>query len=365
MVEEDVDVVVVGGGAMGLATAWWLAPRARVVALERFEQGHTRGASHGNERVFRYLYTDPVYVELARAADEAWQRLERDAGRSLLHRVGSLQYGSAVDITVMADVAAQVGVATELLTATEATARWPAIRFVADVLLQPTAGWVGAADTLASLASLAVGAGASLRFGVPVEGIERRESGGAVVRTGDVVYRASTVVLTAGAWTQDLLGDVPMPPLKTTEEHLFFFRVDPAAAGTRWPTFIHNEEYERYGLPCSDGLFKLGEHHSGDLATGDERAFATAPERVARMERYVAEWMPGLVPEAVRTTTCLYTSTPTHDFVLDRVGPIVVGAGFSGHGFKFVPEIGRRLAALALDDTPAGSRFTLSRRSGG
>ena len=35
--------------------------------------------------------------------------------------------------------------------------------------------------------------------------------------------------------------------------------------------------------------------------------------------------------------------------MLDRVGPVVVGAGFSGHGFKFVPEVGRRLAALALD----------------
>ena len=48
------DVVVVGGGAMGSAAAWWLARDGRsVVLLERFEQGHARGSSHGPSRIFR------------------------------------------------------------------------------------------------------------------------------------------------------------------------------------------------------------------------------------------------------------------------------------------------------------------------
>src|ERR1700694_4781602 len=56
---ESCDVVVVGGGAMGSAAAWWLARRGRhVVLLERFEQGHTRGSSHGGSRVFRLDYPD-------------------------------------------------------------------------------------------------------------------------------------------------------------------------------------------------------------------------------------------------------------------------------------------------------------------
>jgi sarcosine oxidase len=344
MSTNNVDVVIIGGGAMGLATAWWTASRARVVVLERFDPGHTRGASHGNERIFRYLYSDPAYVAMAQEADEGWRRLERDADRRLLHRVGNVQHGSSADLDAMVDVAHRLGVKVERLSATEAGHRWTGMRFVTDVVFQPDAGWVEAAAALDSLAGLATGAGADLHFGSHVTGIERRP-GGVAVRTTDVTYRATTVVVTAGAWTKDLTGEVPMPPLLTTEEHVFFFRQARDAPST---TFIHHEDFERYGLPCPDGLYKVAEHHSGDVVTGDHRTFSTSPERVDRMTRYVSEWLPGLVPDVVRTATCLYTSTPTRDFVLDRVGPIVVGTGFSGHGFKFVPEIGRRLSALAL-----------------
>jgi sarcosine oxidase len=92
----------------------------------------------------------------------------------------------------------------------------------------------------------------------------------------------------------------------------------------------------------------VAEHYSGAVTTGDDRTFVTEPVRVERIEQYIAQWLPGLVPEVLETATCLYTSTPTHEFVLDRRGPVVVGAGFSGIGFKYVPEVGRRLAALAL-----------------
>jgi sarcosine oxidase len=57
-------------------------------------------------------------------------------------------------------------------------------------------------------------------------------------------------------------------------------------------------------------------------------------------------------PDAVTETTCLYSTTPTEDFVIERRGPLVIAAGFSGHGFKFTPEIGRQLADLAIG--PAG-----------
>ncbi len=78
------------------------------------------------------------------------------------------------------------------------------------------------------------------------------------------------------------------------------------------------------------------------------------------MEAYAERWLPGVVPQVLSSTTCLYTTTPTQDFVLDRSGPVVVGAGFSGHGFKFVPEVGRRLAALALDGATSGPPFSLT-----
>src|SRR5206468_4042882 len=80
----DCDVVVVGAGAMGSATAWWLARwGADVVLLEQFEAGHHRGSSHGSTRIFRLAYPEPVHVEMARQALPLWRDLEDDAGREL------------------------------------------------------------------------------------------------------------------------------------------------------------------------------------------------------------------------------------------------------------------------------------------
>jgi len=198
-----------------------------------------------------------------------------------------------------------------------------------------------AADALEGLAEQAAARGADLRYDTKVEAMDVRDT--VRVRTAEDTFAAPAAVITAGAWTTDLVPPDRLAKLTTTEEHVFFFR---SVAEPPVP-FLHGGELVRYGLPAADGLVKVGEHHSGAVTTGDDRSFVTEPARVERIERYVAEWLPGLVPDVLETTTCLYTSTPTHEFVLDRLGPVVVGAGFSGIGFKYVPEIGRRLAALA------------------
>ena len=89
------DVVVVGAGAMGSATAWWLARRGvDTVLLEQFEQGHVRGSSHGATRIFRLAYDDRRYVRMAREALPLWRELEADAGRSLLVTTGGVDHGA-------------------------------------------------------------------------------------------------------------------------------------------------------------------------------------------------------------------------------------------------------------------------------
>jgi sarcosine oxidase len=103
----------------------------------------------------------------------------------------------------------------------------------------------------------------------------------------------------------------------------------------------------------------VAEHHTGPVVDPDERSFDPDPAGVDRVRRYAGEWLPGLVPEPASVTTCLYTTTPTEDFVLDRVGPVVVASPCSGHGFKFTPEIGRLVAGLAMGAPPEVPRFTL------
>jgi sarcosine oxidase len=361
-----VDLVVVGGGARGLATAWHAAAAGTVVLLERFALGHDRGASHGGERIFRHAYTDRAYVDMALAAEDGWAELGRLAGHRLIHRVGCVEHGPGTEIDALAATSAAAGVVTERLSAREAERRWPALRFAGDVLAQPTAGWVRAADGVAALARGARLRGAVLHDRTPVAAIEPRGGPGdgaegvRVTAADGRAWEAPVAVVAAGAWAATLLPGLGWPPLLTTEENVFFFRPRGEPGAPSLPAFIHWEGLDRYGLPGPEGLVKVGEHHAGVPTTGDTRSGVPDPARRARVERYVAEWVPGLVPEAVAASTCLYTTTPTQDFVLDRVGPLVVATGFSGHGFKFVPEVGRRLAALAAGTEAPMPPFTLA-----
>ncbi len=93
------DVVVIGAGAMGSSTAWWLARRGvDVVLLEQFDQGHVRGSSHGGSRIFRFAYPEPDYVALAQRALPLWRELEADAGVPLLDTTGGVDHGDVATI---------------------------------------------------------------------------------------------------------------------------------------------------------------------------------------------------------------------------------------------------------------------------
>jgi sarcosine oxidase len=94
---------------------------------------------------------------------------------------------------------------------------------------------------------------------------------------------------------------------------------------------------------------KAGAHHAGAEADPDAEA-PPDPAIVERVSAWVRERFPDVDPNPVGAQTCLYTSTADQHFILERRGRVVVGSACSGHGFKFAPAVGRRLAALALDE---------------
>jgi glycine/D-amino acid oxidase-like deaminating enzyme len=183
------------------------------------------------------------------------------------------------------------------------------------------------------------------------------------------------VVVAAGGWVAPLVaGSVPLPELRVTQQQVFHFpRRDPQAAP--WPSVIHdrpgNAVYHlaggRDGGPGDDR--KIGEHLGGRLTTADDRDGLVDPVARERVVRYVEQWLPGLDPAPRGEVTCLYTDTPSEDFIVDRVGDVVVCSPCSGHGAKFAPLIGELVAGLvtgAGDATPARFRLAahLSGRSG-
>jgi len=353
----DVDVVVVGGGAMGSAAAWWLARDGRSVALlERFDAGHERGSSHGRSRIFRLAYPDPFYVELAQRALPLWRELEDDAGEALLTTTGGVDHGPADSVHAVADALTACGAPYDLMDGGEAAERWPGMRFGDAVLFQPDAGCCNADATVAALQRRAAAHGAEVRMNVgPV--VVEASGDGVVARAEAGEWRAPVGVVACGSWASKVLGGVAdLPPLTVTREQVFYFQ--PRERGATWPSFIHHRSPYIYGLDTPGFGIKVAEHHTGAETDPDGRSFDVDEGGRQRVARYVDEWFPGLRAEPAAAETCLYTTTSTEDFVVDRTGPVVVAAGFSGHGFKFTPLIGRLLADLVAG-APGVGRFHL------
>ena len=342
------DVVVVGAGAMGSSTAWWLSRWGLdVVLLEQFHAGHDRGSSHGSTRVFRLAYPEPEYVHMARRAMTLWREVEDDTGQELLLTTGGIDYGNAESAQAITESLVLAGVEHEVFGPGEAAERWPGFVFDGPVIHQPDAGRLAADAAVRALQVRAADHGASVRFDEPVRSVTPKPSDTVSVTTDTAEYRAAAVVVTAGAWVDSLLdGLVDLPQLTVTREQVFHF---PSRSDeTPWPVFIHHGGTFIYGLqaPDDEGV-KVAEHHTGPVTTAADRSFEIDEIGRQRVVRHVARWMPGLASTPTSSTTCLYTNTPDESFVLERRGPIVIGSACSGHGFKFVPLVGQRLAELA------------------
>ena len=349
-------MVIVGGGVMGTAAARALSSRGReVLLLERFTFGHGNGSSGGPTRNFRLTYHDPVYVRMARAALEGWRRLESDAGLELMRVVGGLDVGEATDLSAAALESA--GESFERPSAAEVAERWPFLRFdgASAFLYQPEGAIVRADDATAAQARLARAAGAELREETVVDTIRPAGDGVEVVTSHGEIIRTSVAIVAAGAWAPPLLrgAGVDLPVRPTLEQSTYF---EPDAEYASVPTVIDwdvTPEQPPYIVPNPfvPGELKAGAHLSGPAVDPDSRTFQPDADREARIIGWVRRRVtPPPVP--ARTETCLYSVTPDEDFVIDRVGPLVIASPCSGHGFKFAPLIGELLAALATGAQP-------------
>jgi len=347
-VTRRADVIVIGAGAMGSATAWWLARRGRtVVVLEQFEQGHQRGSSHGGSRIFRLAYDDVTWVRRCQEVLPLWHEAMDALGAPMLELTGGIDHGRPEGVQAVAAALSEAGAAHDWLSAEAAAERWPGMRFETPVLYQPDAGRCRADIALQAFVQGAGDAGAEVYFEQGVDELTVHDDA-VVVQTDFDEYTAPVAVVAAGAWTSSLVGElVQLPPLTITEEQTFHYLPKPDDT-TAWPSYIHHLDPYRYGLETPDEGIKVAEHHAGAvLSDPEERAYDTSYEAESRVNFYVEHWLPGLDPYAVTAATCLYTSTPDYEFFVERHGPLVVVSACSGHGFKFTPLIGRMAADLA------------------
>ncbi|HVM35027.1 MAG TPA: FAD-dependent oxidoreductase [Actinomycetota bacterium] len=345
---NDVQAVVVGGGIAGAAAARDLARSGvEVLLLEQFRLGHKRGSSHGSSRIFRFSYSDPHLVQDCMDSLPLWRDLEEEMGVVLYTRTGGFDVGDvALDHKSALE---KCGAECELLDAGEAERRYPGLRFPRDApsLFQPDAGISHADAAVRAYVDSARMHGATVREGVRVERIEPTERAVTLHIPGSRVS-AQTVVVTAGAWAASLLAGCGIELAVTaTRETVVYF---PFEDGLVIPSVVEWEASPPFFSLLAPGVgLKAGWHHAGPVITDPDRSGKPSKKTIEAVTGWVRERFPEAQPEPAAAETCLYTTTPDEQFVLTRHGRVVVGSVCSGHGFKFGPLTGRRLAALAWE----------------
>ncbi|MED6127925.1 hypothetical protein PIB30_092708 [Stylosanthes scabra] len=392
--DDSFDVIIVGGGVMGSATAYHAAKRGlRALLLEQFDFLHHRGSSHGESRTIRANYPQHHYYPLVMESYTLWQQAQAQIGYTVYFPTHQLNMGPAQDPVIRAviDNCNRHNMPHEVLNRRQLASKFPGRIDIPDdwiAIFNRLGGIIKPTKAVAMFQSLAHKNGAVLKDKAEVIDIKKDGENGVVVfASNGESYRGRKCVVTVGAWVNKLAKKVsgvelPIQPLET---HVFYWRVKEGherdfAVGGDFPTFSSctgEGGIHVYGTPALEfpGLVKVAVH-GGNPCDPDKRPWASG-FRVQDLKEWIQERFMDLVDssEPVMKQACMYSMTPDEDFIVDFLGgefgkDVVVGGGFSGHGFKMAPVIGRILTELAVDGFASGvdikpfriSRFIMNSR---
>lgn len=367
------DVIVIGAGSMGMATGYNLAKAGKnVLMLDAFDPPHNEGSHHGETRIIRFAYGEGAsYVPFVKRAGELWKDLETLSNESLFLQTGVVNVGEPTSsfIQNVRTSAKLYDLELEQYSAIEAMKKWPGLSLPGNFVacFEPTAGVLRVEACIRAYKKLAIEAGATLHTNEKVQNI----IAGDIVRiqTTHKVYEAKHLIVTAGAWTTELLQTmdftIPVTPTRKTfawfeaEEQLYHENVFPAYC-------FELADSLYYGFPSIDGAgLKLGRHDGGDAINPNDPLRPFDEQDAIDLQNFINRFMPqhGALKFG---KTCKYSMTPDEDFIIDFLPDhknIVIAAGFSGHGFKFSSAVGEVLADLTLngESNQDLSLFQLSR----
>lgn len=355
------DVIVVGAGIQGLATVEALRQRGirRLALVEQFALGHERGSSHGRSRITRSSYRHARYVELMQwVHQQGWPDWEALAQAPLLHKTPGLFFGPAVEDYHQSLQAVPEAVSLfQELSPREARKAFPPFLFPDSpkVLVDSSCALIAAQRTREFLIRQARQGGVDIFEESPVLHWESSSQALKLCLENGTRLETPRLILTAGPWTQKLLSrDLRLVPAH--QDVGYFDLPHPRQVG-QFPVWVyaaHRSGDSFYGLPEFErpGV-KLARHRTTPNGDNPDRQPPTQfPHEVLQDLKEFSQQQWGCRPDCLGYEACLYTNSPEEDFVLDfwpEDPRVILGAGFSGHGFKFAPLVGQVLAGLALE----------------
>ena len=356
------DVIIIGLGGMGSATAAHLASRGqRVLGLEQFDMLHERGSSHGLTRIIRLAYHEhPSYVPLLRRAYVLWHDLEAQVGMPLLVTTGSLEGGpeDGATFTGALDAARLHDLPHDVLDAADIARRFPAYRNLpADTraVLQPDGGFLLAERTMLAHVKVALAHGAELRY--QQRGVSWTPTpDGVRVETDAGSFEAPRLVICAGPWASRLIPE--LEPVAVPERQVLAW-LEPIRpelfTPEAFPVFLLDvEEGTFYGFPVHDVPgFKFGKyHHLREPIDPDDPDRSVRPADEAVLRAFAERYLPDGAGPTVMLKACIFTNSPDEHFILDLLPEspqVAVAAGFSGHGYKFCSVVGEIMADFVME----------------
>ncbi|MEP7068983.1 MAG: FAD-dependent oxidoreductase [Usitatibacter sp.] len=344
------DLIVVGLGAVGAATAYQAAKRgAKVLGIDQYSPPHAMGSSHGDTRITRVAIGEGEhYVPLVRRSHQIWRDIEAATGEELLVVTGGLIISGPARLATTH--------VPDFFDRTLAAAR----RFSVEHEM------LGAADLrpeacVAAQLALAARHGASLACNERV--LDLAEEGGVVrVRTAASEYRGRELVIAAGAWLPEFLGPEAAPLFTVTRQVLYWFEVEAPIEEYEAPAFpiwiweLQDRRHVIYGFPAIDGAgggvkIATEQYERATTLASVDREVGDAEKR-AMYQELVLPYLPWVGPRCIKAESCLYTATPDFQFVIDhhpRLAHVTIASPCSGHGFKHSAAVGEALAELALE----------------
>lgn len=369
------DVIVIGGGTMGIAAGWALARRGKsVLILEQYDFFHTNGSHGGATRVFRHGYFEGAnYVPWTIEGDRLIAELQDRTGIEMQIRNGCLDFGTSKSGHArLVQATAEVhGLRHEMLTGSDINRRFPGWNVPNDWegCFDPDGGTLINEGVFTGLRQEFEAAGGVLHTNEKVTGFEE-STNGVTVTTDTATYSADHLVVTAGAWSSKVLRQLDLP-IKVTRKPVMWFEVEDRNRfiPENFPAFICSVDAENqyYGLPAvGDNSLKMGIHTDMNVIDPDDFDRDVSPEDLLpEFREFITTRMNGVSGNLVNTAMCMYSMTPDQDFIIDRVpghDRIAFAAGFSGHGFKFIAVVGEYLADLVeKPELEPRSDFALNR----
>jgi monomeric sarcosine oxidase len=354
--------IVIGAGALGTATAYWLARSGStdVLVLEQFDLGHELGASEDYSRIIRHAYHSPTYTALTPAAYETWAHIEGETTLKLVTRTGGLDL--AISGTAGADEIDNyrrslevAGIGWEDLTADDIRQRYPQWNIDDDVvgMFQEDGGIIDIRKACAAHVGLARALGVEFMPQTPVRSIGSTPDH-VTVETDRGTFVADSVALCVASWIPNFLGDLGLDwNITLSQEQVTYFATPNLRDFSidRFPIWIWHGDDVFYGFPVyGNPAIKASRDMAGRFVTVDSRSHEPDASEEAYIERFLRQRLPKAVGPVFASKTCVYDMPPDRDFILDVVPGhprIAVGIG-GGHAAKFGSLLGQILADLVI-----------------